>query len=41
MGKPIRQKEYFGEYFICQAWYKFSSLAVFILEKQEQIYKKA
>jgi len=36
-GKTIRQMEYFGEYFICQAWCKSSSLAVFIFKKQEQI----
>jgi len=33
-------KEYLGEYFICQACYKFSSLAVFIFEKQEKLTRK-
>jgi hypothetical protein len=32
-GKTIRQEEYSGEYFICQACWKCSSLVVFIYEK--------
>ncbi len=33
-GKTIRQKEYLGEYFICQAYWKCSSLVVIFLKNK-------